>query len=166
MLERARKARESLAKADTSVVRDQTELARIHGLIARIHAGAGRLSDARTSYESAVAVVSGLARPHPGDREFQSQLAGACNDCVEFHCAAGKPAEALPWSNRAVTIRREMAKGDSLWPAVLSGELRSYGIVVQKCARPAEAVTAFREAIAILKSLACATTRGHLRPRL
>ena len=75
MLEAARKARETLVKADTSVIRDQTQLIGIHYRIAEIHARAGRVSEARASYESAVAVASKRPTLTPATLSIQSQLA-------------------------------------------------------------------------------------------
>ena len=50
------------------------------------------------------------------------------------------------------TVEAEPSEPDHRWP--LAVRLGRHGIVLQKCGRPAEAVSAFREAIAILEGLA------------
>ena len=157
VLERARKGRETLVKADTSVIRDQTQLIGIHFEIARIHARAGRVSESRASYESAVAVSTSLADAHPDDLAIQSQLAEACKDVAEYLCATGKPAEALPLSDKAMAIHRKMLETDPSQQHYLADGVKRHGIVLQKCGRTTQAVSAFREAITLLEGLASPT---------
>ncbi len=161
-LERAREARETLVKAGTSIIRDQTQLIRIHSLIAGIHARAGRTSQALASLEQAIVIATRLADAHPGDLGIQAQLAPAYLGIADVHTTSGKPSEALPWCDKALAIQRRMVEAEPEgYRPVLADGIRRRGIVLQKCGRPAEAVSAFREAIAILEGLAHPTS-GNL----
>src|SRR4029077_4293979 len=73
---------------------------------------------------------------------------------ADFHCATGMPSEALPWSDKAVAIHRKLFEADPSQQRYLAIGFRHHGIVLQKCGRPAQAVSAFREAIIVLEGLA------------
>ncbi len=155
MLERARKARETLLTAGTSLIRDQTQLIRIHSQIAGIHVRAGRTSQALASREPALAVAARLADAHLGDLGIQKELALAYLDIADLLAITGKPSEALPWHDKAVAIQRRRVEAElSHSRDFLADGIRRRGIALQRCGRPAEAVSAFREAIAILEELA------------
>jgi eukaryotic-like serine/threonine-protein kinase len=154
LLEAARKARETLVKIDRTVVRDQTQLIRINSWIARIHARAARVSEALESYKRAAAVASEAADAHPGDVGFQAMVAAAYSDVADLHCTTGTPSEALSWSDKAMAIHRKLVKADRSQQAFLADSVRRHGIVLQKCGRPAQAVSAYREAIAVGEGLA------------
>jgi len=157
VFERARHAREILVKADPTVIRDQAQLVDIHCQIARIHARDRREREALESYKQAMAVGSKLASDHPGDSRIQSQLAGVYEDLAEFHGATGTPSEALNCSEHALGIRRKLVEAGPSQPSRqrgLASGLRNRGIVLQKCRRPAEAVSAFRQSITIFEGLA------------
>ena len=152
VLERARKARETLVNAGTSVIRDQTQLIRIHRQIAGIHARAGRTSEALASREPALAVATRLADAHLGDLGIQAELACGLpghrrsphDDRQTFGSAAVV--------DKALAIQRKMVEAElSQSRDYLAGGLRLRGITLQKCGRPAEAVSAFREAIGCWK---------------
>ncbi len=155
VLERARKARETLVKAGASTIRDETQLTRIHSRMAEIHARAGRTSQALESREQAMMVATRLADAHRGDIGIQAQLAPTYLDIADVLTMTGKPSEALPWCDKALAIQRRMVEGgrDGSRPVLADG-IRRRGITLQKCGRPAEAVLAFREAIASLEGLA------------
>jgi eukaryotic-like serine/threonine-protein kinase len=156
-LERARKARETLVKADPSVIRDQTQLITIYRRIAEIQIRAGRVAEAWASCQSALANASRLADAHPGNVALQSQVAAVYNDVADFHGATGKPSEALPFLDKAEAIQRKLAGAESSqqrYRTILSDGLRRRGITLKKCGRSAGAVAAFREAIAVLEGLA------------
>ena len=157
LLDAARKARETLVKIDRTVVRDQMQLIQINSRIAGIHARASRTSEALESYKRAAAVASKAADAHPGDVSFQSQLAVAYDAVADFCSATDKPSEALPWSDQALAMRRKMAEADPsqrAYRSMLADRIRRRGIVLQKCGRPADAVSAFRDAITTLQGLA------------
>jgi len=154
VLERARKARETLVKADASVIRDQTQLIDIHSQIAGILTRAGRTPQALASREEAMAVATRLAEAHPGDLNMQAQLAEAYLSIADLHTSTRKPSEALPWHDKALAIQRRIVEAEPSQQAYLTKGLRRRGIVLQKCGRPAEAVSAFREAITVLERLA------------
>jgi len=157
VLERARKARETLVKAGTSLIRDQTQLIRIHSQIAAIHARAGRTSQALASREPALAVATRLADSHLGDLGIQNELALAYLDIADLLATTSKPSEALPWLDKALAIQRKMVEAEpsqQQYRQYLGDGLRHRGIVLQKCSRPAEAILAFRNAIDILEGLA------------
>ena len=59
-----------------------------------------------------------------------------------------------PFDGKRQDIRRGMFEADPYQQTNLAVGLRLHGIVLQKCGWPAEAVSAFREAIAVLKGLA------------
>ena len=161
LLEAARKARETLVKIDRTVVRDQTQLIRINSWIAGIHARASRASEALESYKRAVAVASEAADTHPGDLSFQLQLAVAHFAVADFYSATGEPSEALAWSAKALAIGRKTLEAEPSgqeYRNFLADGLRRRGVVLRRCGRPAEAVVAFREAIAILEGLTNPTT--------
>ena len=157
VLERARKARETLVKADTSVIRDQTQLIRIHCQIAGIHARAGRTSEALASSRTGGGGRDrGSPTLTPATSASSPQLAAAYLDIADLllhdrqafgsaavvRQGAGDPAQ----DGRGRTVRSSRY--------YLADGLRRRGIMLQKCGRPAEAVSAFREAIAILEGLA------------
>ena len=142
-------------KSGTSIIRDQTQLIRIHSLIAGIHARAGRTSQALASREQAIAIATRLADAHPGDLGIQAQLAPDYLGIADLLTTTGKPSESLPWCDKALAIQRRMVEAEPAgYRPVLADGIRRRGIVLQKCGRPAEAVSAFREAIAILEGLA------------
>jgi len=157
VLERARKARETLLKAGTSLIRDQTQLIRIHSQIAAIHARAGRTSQAVASREPALAVATSLADSHLDDLGIQNELALAYLDTADLLGTTGKPSETLPWLDRALAMQRKIVEAEpsnQQYRKYLADGLRHRGIVLQKCSRPAQAVSAFRDAIDILEGLA------------
>ncbi len=151
VLERARNARETLVKADSSVIRDQEQLVRINLQLAGILARDGRASEARAWYESAAAVALMLADAHPGNNEFKSRLAAIYHDLADFDSGIGKCSEAIRWSDQALAVRRKMIDTDPAQKSSLADAARRHGIVLQKCRQPAQAVTAFRQAITILE---------------
>ncbi len=162
VLERARKARETLLERGTSLIRDQTQLIRIHSQIAGIHVRAGRTSQALASREPALAVATRLADAHLADLGIQKELALAYLDIADLLAITGKPSEALPWHDKAVAIQRRRVEAElSHSRDFLADGIRRRGIALQRCGRPAEAVSAFREAIAILEGLAHPTA-GNL----
>ena len=156
VLERARKARETLVKAGTSVIRDQTQLIRIHSQIAGIHARAGRTSEALASLNRRLAVAIEARRCSPRRPRHPGR-------------ARRRPTWTSPISSpRPASLRKRCRGTTRRWRSsarwsrpncpssryYLADGLRRRGIVLQKCGRPAEAVSAFREAIAILEGLA------------
>ena len=158
-LERARKARETLMTAGNSLIRDQTQLIQVHGQMAGIHARAGRTSQALASREPALAVATRLADSHHGDLGTQNELTWAYMDIADLLATTGKPAEALPWLDKALAIQRKMVEAKlSGSQDYLADGLRRRGITLQKCGRPAEAVSAFRESISVLEGLASPTS--------
>ncbi len=154
VLERARMARETLVKAGTSVIRDQTQLIQIYGQIAAIHARAGRTSQALASREPALAVATRLADAHLGDLGIQAELARAYLGVADLLTTTGKPSEALPWTDKALAIQRKMVEAELPQSRYeLAGGIRGRGVTLQKAGRPAEAVSAFRDAIGMLEGL-------------
>jgi eukaryotic-like serine/threonine-protein kinase len=159
VLERARIAREALVKAGTSVIRDQTQLIRLYGQIAGIHARAGRTSQALASREPALAVATRLVDAHLGDLGTQAELARAYLGVADLLTMTGAASQALPWTDKALAIQRKMVEAelsDSRYQ--LAGGIRRRGVTLQKAGRPAEAVSAFRDAIGILEGLASPTS--------
>ena len=156
LLEAARKARETLVKIDRTVVRDQTQLIRIHSWIAGIHAGSpgvrgtgivqagggGRIGGGRRSPWRLELPVAARQRPLRLRRILLSdgQAFGGLGVVGQGAAIGRKLVEAEPSQE---DHRIDLADG-----------LRRSGIVLQKCVRPAEAVSAFREALAILEGLA------------
>ena len=158
-LEQARRARETLVKAGTSVIRDQTQLIRIHRRIAGIHTRAGRTSQALASRAPALAVATRLANAHHDDLGIQSELAWAYLEIGDLLTTTGTPSESLPWHDKAVAIQRKMVDAELSHSRYhLAAGIRRRGITLQKCGRPAEAVSAFREAIGIQAGLASPTS--------
>ncbi len=106
------------------------------------------------SREPALAVARRLADAHHGDLGIQAVLTRAYMDIADLLTTTGKPAEALPWSDKALAIQRRMVEAklsDSRYS--FADGIRRRGVVLQKCGRAAEAVSAFREAVTILEGL-------------
>jgi eukaryotic-like serine/threonine-protein kinase len=153
-LERARTARETLVKSGTASIRDQTQRISIDIKTAGIHARAGRTSQAQTSREHAMAVTTSVADAHRGDRGIQAQLAPAYMGIGDLLATTAKPSEALPWHDKALAIDRKMVEAEpGRYRPILADGIRRRAVALQKCGRAAEAVSAFREAIAILEGL-------------
>jgi eukaryotic-like serine/threonine-protein kinase len=162
VLERARKARETLVNAGTFVIRDQAQLLDIHNQIAGIHVRAGRTSQALACREPALAVATRLADAHLDDLGVQAELARAYLEFADLLTTTGNSSEALSWQDIALASQRKMVEAKlARSRSILADGLRRHGITLQKCGRPAEAVSAFREAIANLAQL-LSPTAGDL----
>jgi eukaryotic-like serine/threonine-protein kinase len=142
-LERARAARESLIKANPVVVRNHEQLLRVQRLIADIHRRAGRMSEMLTSLKHAQEFAASLAHDYPENGDLQFNLAGADKDLGGLLSAMGKTSEGLEWFGKALAIHRKMIEASpskSSYRSSLADTLRSRGIELQRCGRPADAV--------------------------
>ena len=99
-----------------------------------------------------LAVATRLADAHLGDLGVQAELAQAYLQFADLLTATGNSSEALPWQDKALASQRKMVEAKlARSRSILADGLRHHGITLQKCGRPAEAVSAFREAIANLE---------------
>jgi hypothetical protein len=104
------------------------------------------------------AIASGAASAlgTPNSATASDELTGAYLDIVWLLDTTGKPSETLPWLDKALAIERKMVEAkpsQQQYREYLGDGLRYRGIILQKCSRPAELVSAFRESIAILEGL-------------
>ena len=124
-------------------VRDQTQLIRIHRRIAGIHARAGRASQALESRGRHLRSQRGW--PIPPRRPRDPEGARHRPSPSPNPATTGNPSEAS-WRGWACWDRRKLVEAKRPnHPNDLAEGLRRAGIALQKCVRPAEAVSAFRE---------------------
>ena len=118
----------------------------------------GSIPDAIRSYSESLAILERLARDHPGVAEYQSDLAASHQrDRPTCSSLTGRPAEALdvvppgdhdpraagPRPSRVLPYQNELAQSH-----------HNIGVLLTDTGHPAEAMDAFRRAVAILEPMA------------
>ena len=129
------------------LIRDQTQLIHIHRQIAGIHARAGRPSQALASREPALAVARRLADAHHGDLGIQAELARAYIDIADLLTTTGNLGSAAVVRQGAGDPAKDGRGRTARLPVIFRRRHQTPWVVLQKCGRAAEAVSAFREAV-------------------
>jgi tetratricopeptide (TPR) repeat protein len=129
-------------------------LIRVHRQTAEIHRRAHRLTEAARSLEQAREVAARLVNTHPEDERCRIDLAAAYDDLGVIYGAMGKLRDALSCFDKAQLIHRQLIAADTSASAHRTNAARTLlhrGNALQKCGRPAEAASAFRQSITILE---------------
>jgi CHAT domain-containing protein len=125
---------------------DQAGAAIIRDEIGRVYAAQGRYEKALDYYRQALAVLEA------GNRKGVVETLGHMSDA---YLAGGKFAEALPITERAVSLARQIGQPYDLWSA-----LAAAGYCQLALNRPAEARESFTEAVAIFERLRAQAAGG------
>jgi CHAT domain-containing protein len=125
---------------------DQAGAAIIRDEIGRVYAAQGRYEKALDYYRHASAVLEA------GNRKGVVKTLGHMGDA---YFAGGKFAEALPITERAVSLARQVGQPYDLWSA-----LAAAGYCQLALKRPAEARQSFTEAVAIIERLRAQAAGG------
>jgi tetratricopeptide (TPR) repeat protein len=97
---------------------------------------------------------------------YRPDLAYSLTNLGACYSVLGRPAEALPPAEEAVTIHRELAAANPYrYRPDLAGSLINLGIFFRQLGRPAEALLPAEEAVSIQRELAAANPDPY-RPAL
>jgi serine/threonine-protein kinase len=164
-LGRARAAREILMRANPAVVRNRSQLSGIHLQISGVHRRAGRMPQALESLERARDLAASLVRSHPAEPGYQSDLAWVYAEFGELHATQHHIDQVLSWFDQALRIARHLAASYPATPSLqseLGGLILRRGVALERCGRFAQAVSDFRESIAVLRGLKSPSPSDHV----
>jgi tetratricopeptide (TPR) repeat protein len=102
-----------------------------------------------------------LAAANPD--QYHPALAASLSNLGLRFWELGRPAEALPPTQEAAEIRRELAADPDLYHPALPASLSNLGVLFSELGRPAEALPPTQEAVEIRRELA-ATTPTSIGP--
>jgi serine/threonine-protein kinase len=155
-LERARVAREALLKANPEEVRSQQQLAWILRKQAWIHQQAGRFDRGREPAGRAVALLEKVAGANRDRPDLQDELRLGYCDLGDLELAAGRPAVARQWFEKALEQQRRLAQAapsDLTARAGHAAAIRHVGTALLASGHPADAIEHYRRSLARLESI-------------
>lgn len=122
----------------------------------------GRLADAESSFNAAVAIRRGMVARHSGVAE-KLGLADTLNNLGGLYRVTGKTDAAVGAYNEALEIFRELAPSDPrAFRPRLALALDNLGVLYQQIGRLRDAETASRQALPIFRDLAAGQPEAYL----
>jgi tetratricopeptide (TPR) repeat protein len=121
-----------------------------------VHRNARRFDQGRMAAERAVTLlekVSGVNRDRP---DLQEELRLGYCDLGDLELAAGRPAVAREWFEKALEQQRQLVRAAPSNLTVRAGEaaaIRHLGTALQGSGRPADAIEHYRRSVAQLESI-------------
>jgi tetratricopeptide (TPR) repeat protein len=155
-LDRAKAAREALLKVNPNEVRHQQQLALILRTQARLHRKASQFDRAKLILERAVEILEQIAKNNPDRHDMLDDLVASYCDFGDLELAAGRPAQASSWYEKASAHQRKRTLADPSNAAAQSryaDAIRRIGTAIQASGHPADAINHYRRSLAQLETV-------------
>jgi tetratricopeptide (TPR) repeat protein len=126
----------------------------------------GRPAKAEPHHRKALELFLALAAEDDASSSYRDGLGMSYSGLSAVHAAAGRLDQAEETSRRAVALYRELVKVKAApWYRLKLGEVANLGLLVSAAGRPADAVPALEEALAIQEKLAAEWPKVPRYPR-
>jgi tetratricopeptide (TPR) repeat protein len=149
-------ARQRLALANPTSLRQIEQQISLHRAIGSLHEQAGRLAEARASYENAEAIGERSANLQPSPRTILLELSYVYDSWGDLALRAGDKGQALAKCERTRELALALIRANPSVPEYRSRNadaVRRIGVVLRASGRPGDAISHYRQSLAELERI-------------